>query len=307
MPSDPRPRGRDALIRRGRTAVVVLLLAWVATQVGLSYAANFAWPDLRDPMFFDKLARLRSRVAEHTLGASRPLTVVMFGSSRTLMALDGQLLEEGLAERTGGPVVAFNFGIPAAGPVTNAVNVRRLLTRGPRPDVVLIEVLPPLVSGHEPVPREYPFLLAERLLPDEVELVRGFGFPADETRSRWQSSALVPVYGLRFPILGRLAKLWLPMNLRFDVGRFADATGWAKPYLSEVSPEEYRRGLAQARQEYYDLLQGMRMPGHPAEALRLSLELCRAHGVPAALVLMPEGTDFRAWYPPSAAAELNDF
>ena len=41
-------------------------------------------------------------------------------------------------------------------------------------------------------------------------------------------------------------------------------------------------------------------------ALRTSLELCRACGVPAALVLMPEGTDFRAWYPPAVAAALAD-
>src|SRR5206468_2819432 len=152
MPS--RPRGRVAFVHRGRTAVGVLLLAWVATQVGLSYAANYGWPALRDPMYFDKEARLRLRVAEHTIGASRPLTVAMFGSSRTLMALDGQLLEEELTARVEGPAVAFNFGIPAAGPITNALNIRRLLRRGPRPDLVLIEMLPPLLAGQLPVPFE---------------------------------------------------------------------------------------------------------------------------------------------------------
>src|SRR5256885_1650978 len=110
MPSRTRPPGRVPFPRPGRTPVGVRLPAWVATQVGLSYAANYGWPGLRDPMYFDKEARFRLRVAEHTLGKSRPFTVAMFGSSRTLMALDGQLLEEELTARVGGPAVAFNFG-----------------------------------------------------------------------------------------------------------------------------------------------------------------------------------------------------
>src|SRR5262249_3681119 len=157
--------------------------------------------------------------------------------------------------RVGGPAVAFNFGIPAAGPITNALNVRPLLRRGPRPDLVLIEVLPPLLAGQLPGPFEKPVLLAERLFPDQIAMGQGFGFPADETRSRWEDSSRVPVYGLRFPILGRLAGRWLPLNLRFDVGRFADATGWAKPFQAQVSPEEHSRGVALARREYFTTLQ----------------------------------------------------
>ena len=302
-----RPRGPATLHRRGRGAVVTLLLAWAAVQLALSVAANFVWPGLRDPMYYDKVAKLRRRIAERTTAAGRPLTVVMFGSSRTLMGLDGQALEAELVGRVGRPVVALNLGIPAAGPITSAVNLHRLLRDGPQPDVVLIEVLPPLLAGQLPLPREQGFLLPERLLANEIPLVVGYGFPAEDTRTRWQASSLVPIYGLRFPLLGRLLANWRPANLRFDVGRLPDPTGWMPAFYSRVTAEEYRHGLARAWQEYYDLLQGLRLDGPSVRALRTSLELCHARGVPAALVLMPEGSDFRAWYPPAVAAELADF
>jgi hypothetical protein len=302
-----RPRGPATLLRRGRGAVVTLLMAWAAVQLILSVTANVVWPGLRDPMYYDKVAKLRRRIAERTTAAGPPQTVVMFGSSRTLMGLDGQALEAELAGRVGRPVAALNLGIPAAGPITTAVNLRRLLRDGPQPDVVLIEVLPPLLAGQPPVPREQAFLLPERLRANEVPLVLGYGFPAEETRARWQLSTLVPVYGLRFPLLGRLVANWRPANLRFDVGRLPDPTGWMPAFYSRVTAEEYRHGVARAWQEYYELLQSLRLDGPSVRALRTSLELCHARGVPAALVLMPEGTDFRAWYPPSVASALADF
>jgi hypothetical protein len=54
-------------------------------------------------------------------------------------------------------------------------------------------------------------------------------------------------------------------------------------------------------------LQLSQVANYPAQALRASLSLCRERGVQAALVLMPEGTDFRAWYPPATSAALARF
>jgi hypothetical protein len=281
-----------------------LFLAGVVLQAGLSLAANTAWPGLRDPLYFDKYAKLRRRVASRTTAAGRPVTVVMFGSSRTLLGLDGRLLEDELAARLGRPTVAFNFGMPAAGPITNLVNLRRLLEAGERPDLVLIEVMPPLLAAQQPVPQEYRFLLPERLLPAEVAVALTYGFPADDVRGRWWQSALVPWYGLRFPILGRLASGWLPWALRFDSSRNADAAGWFPVLATSVSPEEYRRAVARTREEYRPMLEGLCFGGPPSQALRDSLALCRDHGARAALVLMPEGSDFRGWYPPGARAAL---
>ena len=51
-------RSEDAYRTLFGFMVVVLLLAWVATQAGLGLAANFGGPFLRDPMYADKLTRI---------------------------------------------------------------------------------------------------------------------------------------------------------------------------------------------------------------------------------------------------------
>src|SRR4051794_814307 len=201
--------------RRGRAAVLTLLAVWVGAQVGLARAidANL-W--LRDPFFGDKYATLTRHVAERTTAAGRPYTVVVVGSSRTCFGVRGDVIEGRLAARAGRPVAVVNFGIPASGPVTNLLTVRRLLEAGERPDRVVIEVLPPLIADRGPVPAEPPFLLPDRLRRDELDVVAACGFPPDELRGPWRDAELVPWYGYRFPLLGRVAGSWLPWRLRFD-------------------------------------------------------------------------------------------
>jgi hypothetical protein len=68
-----------------------------------------------------------------------------------------------------------------------------------------------------------------------------------------------------------------------------------------------RAATEHARQAYEEHLSGFRLGGPSAAALRELLELCRAEGISAALVLMPEGSEFRSWYPPAARAQIDHF
>jgi hypothetical protein len=273
-------------------------------QAGLSVIACYVWPALRDPLYYDKLAKLRLRQAAVAASGDQPATVVMFGSSRTLSALDGKSLDEQLSARFRRPTLAFNFGEPAAGPIANFLNLRRLVAAGERPDLVLIEVLPPLMAAQQPLAVEHRFLWAERLWADEVPLAVAYGFPPAETRQGWEVSCVVPFYGLRFPIVGRLAPRWRTWALRFEGSRLTDDAGWLRSELQTVTPQQYRYGLTRMREEYRDKFDGLRFDGAPAQALRDSLEFCSHQRLQVALVLMPESSEFRSWYSPTAQAEL---
>jgi hypothetical protein len=280
------------------------VLAFAGSQGALTALAQTVMPHLRDPMHFDKQQRLTARIA--AAGAD-PDTVVMFGSSRTAYGLRGADLERLITAGTGRPAVVYNVGIPAAGPVTNLVGVRRLFDAGVRPNLVLVELLPAALANAGPGPLEHAFFEPERLSADEAELAISYGFPGAATRQRWRESNVVPAYGLRFPIRGRLLAHWSPWNLRFDFGRGGDETGWSKQVKEDLTAEERRAGVARTRGQYIDLLPHIDVRGPAARALHDTLALCERHGVPAGVVLMPEGTEFRGWYPPAVESSFMDF
>jgi hypothetical protein len=302
MHERPTFRTRKARHRaRGRPVLGWLVVVWIISQIGLALAAQSLW--LRDPMFGDKLVKLRQRIAERTTTVGPPATVVVVGSSRTCFAVRGDVME-GVFDAGGDRrTTAFNFGIPAAGPITNLLTVRRLLASGDLPDLFVIEVMPPLLGDRGTGPPEHPFLAPQRLRHDELDIVLADGFPPD-VAGQWWDAELTPWYGMRFPLLGRVARPWLPWQLTYSCGRQADATGWLRPVLDSVTPAEYRYGVDRAAREYFGLLNMLRFDTPAFQAVWATATLCREHGVPVVLLLMPEGSDFRSWYPPHVEDDL---
>ena len=181
----------------------------------------------------------------------------MLGTSRAGFGFHGRKAEEQLSAALGRPAIAFNFGVPASGPVTHLIYFRRLLADGHRPDLLLLEVLPSSLAEQEEGPTEQKFLSGDRLCRSELPLAVGYGFPADRTHASWRASVALPWYNLRFPVLGRAAAGWLPWAYRQDWGRTVDDHGWLCPITTELSPEARARGLAQARLEYAGYLAAM--------------------------------------------------
>src|SRR5262245_35163644 len=126
---------------RSRRALVAALLGFVLIQAALS-AKVLRDPLLRrDDLWQRKLLRHRQRTAAEP-GA---LVVAQVGSSRTAVGLCGEESEAWLRRRLERPVLVFNFGQPGAGPIATLLGVRRLLDDGVRPDLLLVEVFPPLL------------------------------------------------------------------------------------------------------------------------------------------------------------------
>lgn len=283
--------------RQSRRAVLWSLGIVVSLQLALVVAMFWWIPGLRDPHYAWKVQCLRQRM-QHAMGsASKPKLVVMLGSSRTALGFHADLLDEPLTQQLGQSVVVFNFGMTGAGPVTERLNLKRLLAEGIRPDLLLVEVLAPSLGDAERLPVEARLLNAERLWLDEVGILEKIDYPTQRLRKRWWQSWLAPWYTHRFAIMTQVDRECLPAGIRTDWSEVYGPSGWAPNPFPGATPEFRQRALEHARNEYAGLLEGFRLGGPTSKAVREILEVCRAERIRAALVLMPESPTFRSWYP----------
>jgi len=291
MTAPPRPPKR----RHARRAVVGGFAVFVTLQLGFGLFAE-ARPQVRDPLYGDKLAKLRRRLRE----SPGDKLVVMLGSSRTGLAFHAANVESQL-----GGVVAFNFGVPSAGPVTQLVYFERLLYDGVTPDMLLVEVLPSLVAmTPDGRPRESAMLFGDRLTFSECDSVALYGFPSNAVHARWARTVALPAYWLRFQTLTRVLPSSLPWHARCDWSRGADGDGFSRASLQTIDAATRTTLTENARREYAPTLADY-TPGGPAvAALDDLLTLCRIHGVTVRLVLMPESRGFRSYLPADGSARL---
>ncbi|HVL14700.1 MAG TPA: hypothetical protein VM529_19155, partial [Gemmata sp.] len=273
----------------------------VAAHLGLAAAAEASFA-VRDPVYADREAAL-ARV-ERDLPPGAPL-VVMLGTSRTGNGFDARRAGERLTATLGRRADAFNFGLPAAGPVLHRVYLERLIAAGHRPALLLVEVLPPSVAVLTDGPLEAKFLDGGRFTRDEVELLAGYGMPRDSLARQRRETLVAPWYALRFPLLGRVAPAAIPAGRRHDEGRNCDARGWYRIWEEALPPRAISEAKARARRDYADILRDLTPGGAAARALGDTLTLAREHAIPTRLVLMPEATEFRAMYSPGATRRLD--
>jgi hypothetical protein len=285
---------------RARADLIWVVVGFIVLQVGLAVASGRWLPELRDPHYGYKAARLRSRL---TAAPVRPLCAVMVGSSRTLFGLRGTPLENHLGRELGRPVVVFNFGVFAGGPVIDRLTYNRLRVAGVRPDLLLIEVMPPYLAGQPGAPSELAGLASGRLWWGELSLMEHYGRPRDQLRRDWCQAWFLPWYAHRFDIISRVAPPWLPHQLQLNWGRGTDAAGWAPQPVKEASAA----AVEASRRQYAGCLADFRLGGPSCLALEELLGQCRADGVSAALVLMPESAEFRSWYPTQTRDQLQAY
>lgn len=305
LPGPITGKDRSVLGRNPRRAWKNLLWAGVlflALQLMLGVLAE-RYPRVRDPFYGDKYVKLAKRVRNF----NDPFIVVMLGSSRTGLGFHGKLVEEQLSSNSSRPVVAFNYGIPASGPVTHLVYLKRLLNSAIKPNHLLLEILPSMLADGHGGPIERNWFHGRRLTFQETAMVSRHGYDGDKVASEWQSTVYLPVYALRFELLCRVVPGWLPWQLRFDWSRSTDECGWGKMEHQSIPADQYARGLARAKLEYAPILSNWKPGGGACSALTELLQLCKENDIPVTLVLMPEAEAFRSWYPTETNRQLTEY
>lgn len=291
----------DCPPRRARRVLLATVAAFVCLQLGLSVAIDGWLYKLRDPEYGWKLAILRRRLAERP---DRALTLIL-GSSRSLLGVAPDVFEKRFLP-DGREDLAFNFAVTGCGPVQELQMLKRLLRDGVRPDRVLVEIHPLLLHQEDGF-GEDAWMEPRRLSARDLLLVKDYVFRPRMVALRWLRGCLAPWYFSRFLILDCLAPDWLDAHTATNLhpGRGLSEYGWLA--FPANTPDERRRGTETAKREYTAMLNGYHVTAPPDRALRNLLEICREGRIQAALYVMPEGSEFRAWYSPAARACINDY
>ena len=299
----PEPAAARTTHRRAVVALAAGLTVAAAVQLAMGWAIQTDRVPLRDPLYLDKLAMLRVHPGFTPSTSPEELrTIIFVGSSRTLDGIDAGAVGAKLTRHLGAPVEAFNFAVHGAGPVTNTLYLRRLLAAGMKPNVVVIEVHPVFLAAQLPVPLEARWLFATRLWPEEPPLLRRLGYPIATPDTHGCRAWLLPWFVYRTPITERYAP-------RFSVHRFplgdlplGDEHGFLR--CPGVPRSERLRLLALTHKQYAEFLPGYQPGGCGLAAVRDSLAACNAAGIRAALILSPESTEFRNWYPEPGRSQI---
>lgn len=302
----PAHRGRGPRAARGRARAAVLwgAAAVVAAHAWLAVAVETTRPQWRDPEFFHRQQRA-AKVArwEAKQGHARPLVVVL-GSSRPEMGFSPEHL--GLGTGPTDPLV-FNCSQSGCRPVGLRLNLARVLAANPRPDFVLVEVLPALLADRQPTEDWLP---AHRLGRADVARLRPYLTNPDRVGRVWAAARLRSWHSLRLTLQPHWFGPGLVPAARRDDFLWSEMRffGWSPFYPAEW-PDAARTARTDAARGGYapQLTTAFQIAPVPDRAYRDLLAECRDRGVRAALFLMPESPTFRSWYAAGVRERAADY
>jgi hypothetical protein len=280
--------------QRGRAALLWALVLYAAAQPAVRWIMDALPPPPWVQTWHEKWQLLGQLVAREP---DRPL-LVMLGSSRTDRALQAVRLSD-LPGPGGKPYLAYNLGLPGAGPLRVGLTLREMLEAGIRPRLLLVEFLPAFlnepgrgVSSEEGWPMTPWLSLTElsRLCPYYAHPIRIVG--------DWIEVRLATAYAYRSEIQKRLCQLWN----RTPPVVVPSHDPWGYEIAEPLTAAVRAREVATTVRMYLGGLPRFRLGRGPSQAMRDLMELCRREQIPVVLVLTPESTTFHSWYAPEGLA-----
>jgi hypothetical protein len=293
--------GRSSKRRKAFVAVTTGGVVCVILHIGLVAASEFS-KLLRDPIYGDKELRLKR--LERGLPQGSP-SILFVGSSRTAHGFQAGLAQEQLTASLDRPASAFNWGIPATGPVSHLLHLRRLIKDGHRPSLLFLEVHPLSFASIPGGVLDTRQIEGTSLDWSELKWIGDYNFPVEHLREQRRMVAIAPWYALRFKIMGRLDQSIHPIELHYDWSRSTDKNGWAAE--SEVNDEERAAGMSVYKKAFGVIFDHLTFDDGSVRAFRDLLNLAHQERIPVALVRMPEAAGLLKLVSPDVNAKFDRF
>jgi hypothetical protein len=245
------------------------------------------WPAIRDPYFDEVLRIVRDRQAE---SPGRPL-VLALGSSRTKMALRAERLNH--PQDVTAPVVV-NVAQRGAGAIQQLTTLERFLSRGVRPRLVFVEIMPMGLSARGGRSMEESFNSVTRFSAAEVADAWRYCSRPLEFCYPWLRTRVWPCQRFNFEMRAALA---------IDTAegrqpRYVSSDGWGWLTGPERLPrEQVEAETRDALAGFQDALAQAAVAPGTVQIFRDIVELCRREQMAVVFVVPPEGSAFRNFAP----------
>jgi hypothetical protein len=177
------------------------------------------------------------------------------------------------------------------------MTLKRVLREGIRPRWVVAEVMPAYLA-HDG--KQY---LLFHMGSGDLRFLCRYLRPLEVYR-KYFTTCLVKGREYQAEFLRRHAPSWFPPAKQF--GGLAPLGGHV--YLeSAITPDECRRRNATAREQYRSILGHFQVMPIADRALRGLIDVCRKEKIELVLVVTPEGSRFKSWYPPGSERGLHAY
>lgn len=286
---------------RGRSTFFVAILSLIALNAALAWKVNSA-PGLRDPVF-----DLPSKEFGERMHAApgKPLTIAFLGSSRTGNGVRPVIVQRDIDAASLGPCVAENLYAEGNGPLGQHLHWRRLVDRGERPDVVVLELILPGFTDGGPKENAGAFG-ADRMTWDELQVAREYGY-RDSGVPDWYEANLNPWFGYRFQMMGLWRPKWIPLHVQLHVHHDPGEFGWKRPFHKQRDEAIYAEAIKVTHDGLFNRIQLADFRGNAARAFRDMVDSCIEKGTVPAVYMTPESSLVRSWCPPNVEAELQKY
>jgi hypothetical protein len=296
------PDMRRRIRSQARPALVWALVFFLGGHLALGLYLHRRHPELCDPEFSFQLRDLRARLTETP---DRPLALAV-GSSRFAFGFRPASVREPVTDTTTEPVL-FNLAMLGVGPVGERMMLHRVVKMGLRPQWLFVEVWPPFLAQGGFYNEEAIIFRRDTYWSDVPAIARLYHRRWDAI-SRVFAETVTPALHYRVNLLNHCAPLLgHPLMLNYigsnDRLRYKlDGSGWMPFPDDHPSSAETAVHLERARRMTKPLFDAFRVSDISDKALHDLLEECRTHDIKVALLLMPEHSALRNWYPPIQAA-----